>query len=669
MEKETTSGSNNRTVGLEDTESENDAHVSQITRDRQSGGTDRSEVLEATIANGETSNMRPIDDRIAASYLLRLRDTDLHSRNEQANPIQSTSRYQHAVPPSSSHANDNSCMQGDMSNTYFGAQNGQNGFAPQGAVYSEMNMKSTVVGLSNVIAVMQQQQACMESKQDSITSTLTNVMSLLQTLTNNAQNVSQNNYTGAMQNDGPTSAYNASAGQSVQLQDGAGGDQGISRVAHDTAERRNAATLNALPEEQRSTASQLYRHYERDTRDEQANRTDCEDRGRDYSNYDNISSNRNHDNQMRPLRVQWREAEYDPSERRSGNSINNRIQEPRDYEVKLPPFNGKEDWKIWVSRFETYAERRGWSDDKKLDNLIPKLQGKAGEFVFTQLSRSTLSCYSELIKELNSRFRVVETKRTFAAQFSQRTQRQGETAEEFAAELKRLYAKAYSFRGETTRQEDLVRRFLDGLRDSEARFEVEYNKEPVNIDDAVYHVVNFVQTKRRGSSEEYPDKKFKKYTRRANVESDGSSGEESQDENTDRVYRLPTKKDKVRNYKAEREQNKKESEKAAENSSDKVLNETKNLMQDLVKQMQELTKATKGNANMHQQQQPQQQQQRQYRGNNTVCYGCGVLGHMIRDCPQKVNNGGNRNHNAPSGTQGGRVQVNESNSSVRQPLN
>ena len=135
------------------------------------------------------------------------------------------------------------------------------------------------------------------------------------------------------------------------------------------------------------------------------------------------------------------------------------------------------------------------------------------------------------------------------------------------------------------------------------------------------------------------------------------------------MYRLPTKKDKVRNYKAEREQNKKESEKAAENSSDKVLNETKNLMQDLVKQMQELTKATKGNANMHQQQQPQQQQQRQYRGKNTVCYGCGVLGHMNRDCPQKVNNGGNRNHNAPSGTQGGRVQVNESNSSVRQPLN
>ena len=54
--------------------------------------------------------------------------------------------------------------------------------------------------------------------------------------------------------------------------------------------------------------------------------------------------------------------------------------------------------------------------------------------------------------------------------------------------------KAYKFRDEQTRQEGLVRRCLDGLRDSDARFEVEHNKEPENIDEAAYHVVNFVQT-------------------------------------------------------------------------------------------------------------------------------------------------------------------------------
>ena len=142
----------------------------------------------------------------------------------------------------------------------------------------------------------------------------------------------------------------------------------------------------------------------------------------------------------------------------------------------------------------------------RLDHLLPKLQGKAGDFVYTQLPRRTLASYNDLIKELNCRFRVVETKKTYAARFSQRTQKPGETAEEFAAELKRLYAKAYEFRDENTRQEDLVRRFLDGLRDSDARFEIEYNKEPDDIDEAVYHAVNFIQTKRRSSDDSYQDK-------------------------------------------------------------------------------------------------------------------------------------------------------------------
>ena len=136
-----------------------------------------------------------------------------------------------------------------------------------------------------------------------------------------------------------------------------------------------------------------------------------------------------------------------------------------------------------------------------MDNLLPRLQGRAGDFVYNQLSEDTLSCYPELIKELNSRFRVVETEKTFAVKFSQRTQKPNETVEEYAAELKRLYSKAYKFRDTNTRQQDLVRRFLDGLKDDEARFEIDFHKEPVDIDEAVFHAVNFIQSRRRNASD------------------------------------------------------------------------------------------------------------------------------------------------------------------------
>ena len=35
-------------------------------------------------------------------------------------------------------------------------------------------------------------------------------------------------------------------------------------------------------------------------------------------------------------------------------------------DIKLPPFNGKEEWKVWVSRFEVIANRRQWTEETKL---------------------------------------------------------------------------------------------------------------------------------------------------------------------------------------------------------------------------------------------------------------------------------------------------------------
>ena len=65
------------------------------------------------------------------------------------------------------------------------------------------------------------------------------------------------------------------------------------------------------------------------------------------------------------------------------------------------------------------------------------------------------------------------------------------------------------------------------------RFEIKYNKEPEDIDEAVYHAVNFVQTKHRDSTESSADRKCKRYARRSKLEHDSSADEESQDEGED----------------------------------------------------------------------------------------------------------------------------------------
>jgi len=73
--------------------------------------------------------------------------------------------------------------------------------------------------------------------------------------------------------------------------------------------------------------------------------------------------------------------------------------------------------------------------------------------------------------------------------------------EDYAAELKSLYDKAYPNRDGVTRREDLLRKFLDGLLDERTQMQVEYLKEPSDIDQAVYEVVNYLETRKRGRRE------------------------------------------------------------------------------------------------------------------------------------------------------------------------
>jgi len=71
---------------------------------------------------------------------------------------------------------------------------------------------------------------------------------------------------------------------------------------------------------------------------------------------------------------------------------------------RLPAYTGTEKWKVWINRFEAVADLHGWSRKERLSELLPRLQGTAGDFVYDQLSSRVTSFYSRLIKELENRF-------------------------------------------------------------------------------------------------------------------------------------------------------------------------------------------------------------------------------------------------------------------------
>ena len=62
--------------------------------------------------------------------------------------------------------------------------------------------------------------------------------------------------------------------------------------------------------------------------------------------------------------------------------------------------------------------------------------------------------------------------------------------------MKRLFDKAFPGQDRKARQQDLLQRFHSGLSDKEAKFQVEYVKNPPDIDSAVDELVNFMEIRK-----------------------------------------------------------------------------------------------------------------------------------------------------------------------------
>lgn len=300
---------------------------------------------------------------------------------------------------------------------------------------------------------------------------------------------------------------------------------------------------------------------------------------------------------------------------------------------KLPPFCGKEKWEIWFTRFVEVARLNCWSDRHRLQELLPRLQGPAGDFAYGQLPAEVRADYGKLVQELSSRFRVVETRKAYGAQFSNRSQKPGESVEEYAAELKRLYVKAHPHRNEGTRNEDLLRRFLDGLYDERARFHVEFVKEPDSVDQAVFEVINFQETRRRPFKEGKASRPTRMVKDRPESSTEGTICSEESDsdgDQTDRVGRVPSKVNRHR--KIQHGFGKPSAPEKAEKSSTAPKDKVLEMMEKLEKRLASLEQAAQKEP--HKGRNTSTEQPRRTKGKpNGRCFKCGEEGHWAKDCP------------------------------------
>ena len=112
--------------------------------------------------------------------------------------------------------------------------------------------------------------------------------------------------------------------------------------------------------------------------------------------------------------------------------------------------------------------------------------------------------------------------------------------EDYAAELKRLYDKAYPGRIPEIRRQLLLQHFLNGLRDKNAKSAVEYCKEPNSIEEAIHHVVIYLEAQQGPKGDGGHRRKSRGKSVRFDDNDDDDDGEgdyDSHDENYDTAIR------------------------------------------------------------------------------------------------------------------------------------
>lgn len=191
-----------------------------------------------------------------------------------------------------------------------------------------------------------------------------------------------------------------------------------------------------------------------------------------------------------------------------------------------------------------------------------------------------------------------------------------ERVEDYAAELKNLYDKAHPKRDSETREEDLLRRFLDGLADSDAQFHVEYVKEPENIDKAVLQAVNFEETGRGQKHRQKIARQIK---------------EQKPDAKSDAFKRFQKKETKNTSKLIEDQQRINELQEQLQNLSKEL---------GLYKQQQATRGQTETTESRNKEQVTHQRQMEPgdniNRQQNIICYCCKQNGHYARECPLRM---------------------------------
>ncbi|KAK3098956.1 hypothetical protein FSP39_024662 [Pinctada imbricata] len=150
--------------------------------------------------------------------------------------------------------------------------------------------------------------------------------------------------------------------------------------------------------------------------------------------------------------------------------------------AKLPTYDGKEEFDVFIVPFERMAERYNWSEQEKIDKVYECLKGKAMWYMCS-LPKEMLRNFDTIKDGLMKRFGRKDPPTTVRRKLSEIRQRQ-ESNEEFGEEIRRLVTRAYPGVDLLLQDQLAAEAFLKGYKNSKIAYDV-LNKKPTTLNEAI----------------------------------------------------------------------------------------------------------------------------------------------------------------------------------------
>ncbi|PNF39393.1 hypothetical protein B7P43_G13216 [Cryptotermes secundus] len=134
-----------------------------------------------------------------------------------------------------------------------------------------------------------------------------------------------------------------------------------------------------------------------------------------------------------------------------------------------PTFYGNSTWSVFRRQFETVAEHNQWTDKEKSTYLITALKGRAAEILPGIPANAT---YEETLQALEDRFGDQHFAAAYRCQLRTRTQKPGESLQDFATAIELLSHRAYPDLPADHIGREAGIAFVYGIRDADIRFQL-----------------------------------------------------------------------------------------------------------------------------------------------------------------------------------------------------